>query len=443
VWRREKRVVSTVVLDSNAIDWSDTAGLAAFVTPESRAVRNLVDQALRAPASLPPSVNVPARVVEAARTLGLRYQPDANLPYKGARVDHVQFPDETLQRLRGDCDDISATIASMLEAAGVRTAIVATPRHVLVLADTGVPAHEATNEPFNSKRWIPRNGTLWIPIETTAIDRGFIVAWAEGVREYRRWSKKTQVIDLAVAWARFPAMPAKANRSAKAMGRRELSSFDASLAKVGETLSTRFAQGTAEAIKRGRKIVTKEPGNIKARLRLVQLLANEGRLGEAKGELKGIEAALKKNAARTLRARVTEVKGNVAMSEGNADEALRHYASAEALGRLSAQGYSNLALAKVLKGDNTGARRAYRESARRGGTPHKMARAQKAPKSGAATPQIDVRTLESILNDALDTTPLPGDLGERKGTAVELPTGGRRGAQDAKVAVVSLIQWAP
>ncbi len=110
--------------------------------------------------------------------------------------DRVQFPSETLSLRGGDCDDITVSFATILSSIGVATAFVdvippTRPQegHIYMLFDTGLKASQAGLISTNEKRYVVRkNGsgqeTVWIPIETTAVNNGFQRAWELGAKEY-------------------------------------------------------------------------------------------------------------------------------------------------------------------------------------------------------------------------------------------------------------------
>lgn len=127
------------------------------------------------------------------KTQGVFYQADPNIPFY--QDDRVQYAFETLQIGSGDCDDLVVLFASCLESLGIRTAFVEVrdPKQVLahlyLLFDTGLAADQAHQISSNPKRFVIRSGpgrhkTVWIPIETTLVDRGFDQAWETGALAY-------------------------------------------------------------------------------------------------------------------------------------------------------------------------------------------------------------------------------------------------------------------
>ena len=111
-------------------------------------------------------------------------------------ADYVQYPSETLKLRTGDCDDMTVTFSSLLNSIGIATAFVDVippgrpdKSHIYLLFDTGLDPKYGGNIAENPKRYILRKNkggdeTIWLPIETTVITKGFDAAWATGAQEY-------------------------------------------------------------------------------------------------------------------------------------------------------------------------------------------------------------------------------------------------------------------
>jgi hypothetical protein len=110
--------------------------------------------------------------------------------------DNVQYPAETLRLHGGDCDDMTVTYSTMLSSIGIAVAFVdvvppdhSLGSHIYMLFDTGIAPKDAALIGNNQKRYIVRKNddgtqTIWIPVETTAIAKGFEEAWNTGATEY-------------------------------------------------------------------------------------------------------------------------------------------------------------------------------------------------------------------------------------------------------------------
>ncbi len=206
-----------------ALQWDDVARAAAFVTAGDAQVVAFARQSLVAfeneiQARGQPLANLTRALVlfEALKAHGLRYLADANSPYAQATsdrsvIDYIQYPAELLKSKSGDCDDLTVLYASLLENAGVPTALVDYPGHIFLLFDTGVARQEAYKLPMEARLYVVRGDRVWIPVEITRLDQPFAEAWKQGLDELARLSERDRrrlVVDTAVAWERFaPVSP--------------------------------------------------------------------------------------------------------------------------------------------------------------------------------------------------------------------------------------------
>jgi hypothetical protein len=91
---------------------------------------------------------------------------------------------------------MTVLLSSLLNSIGVSTAFVdvvpaGRPEggHVYLMFDSGVSPERASAISENPKRYTVRKGpegreSVWIPVETTEIMKGFEQAWSVGAREY-------------------------------------------------------------------------------------------------------------------------------------------------------------------------------------------------------------------------------------------------------------------
>ena len=189
--------VDFALCGKNYLTWDDPGKAAAFVTDDDPLVRTFVDQALKkAPAfddaSWFSQFNMSQAMIifRALQAYGIRYRADPVTPFaalkdtlRGSRfrLDKIQYPAELLAKddRAGDCDDLSALYASMLQYAGLPAAFVSGPGHIFIMFDTQIPiAPCRRNLPISPNLFVKRRGTLWIPIETTMIPAStFSEAW--------------------------------------------------------------------------------------------------------------------------------------------------------------------------------------------------------------------------------------------------------------------------
>lgn len=183
------------VQNRNQITWDDDRKVASFVTAGDPTVlrfsRNTT-AAIRAQGTT--AVNEQFRlamgIFEAIRLHGIEYVIDPDSSYielsrDENALDYVQFPQQTLDFRAGDCDDLSILYSSLLESVGIETAFITTPGHLLMAFALDMDEDEARRT-FNAQRdLIFRDGRVWVPVETTLVQEGFIRAWAAGGKQWR------------------------------------------------------------------------------------------------------------------------------------------------------------------------------------------------------------------------------------------------------------------
>jgi hypothetical protein len=188
----------TKVLIHGKNDWDgDVLSLRYFVTPDDpeiiRYSRDILLAHTDTLSKVPPDLLLfrKAAILFDAFAGKLLY---VNDPKQSA--DYVQYPAETLVIRGGDCDDMTVCFSSLLNSIGIGTAFVdvvppGKPEdgHVYLLFDTGLAPRFASHIAENTKRYVVRKNksgaeTVWIPVESTLITKGFAAAWAEGAKEY-------------------------------------------------------------------------------------------------------------------------------------------------------------------------------------------------------------------------------------------------------------------
>ncbi len=204
------------VLNRNAIRWTDDRKVASFMFVNDPAllrysgqVAGMVDDATTN--VLTRSLVTAIRMFEAVSTSGVRYVVDPTSPYATVSrdetaVDFVRFPVETLDQKGGDCDDLSVLYNSLLESVGVNTAYITTPGHIFTAFDLGMSRQEATKVFAGTDDLIFRDGTTWMPVETTLPDEGFTKAWQAAGVEWREAEAAgtANFFTTAEAWSVYP-----------------------------------------------------------------------------------------------------------------------------------------------------------------------------------------------------------------------------------------------
>ena len=138
--------------DKTALTWDDDRKMGSFITPADSAVRNYTSFIRQAGKDdVIDSASEPLQIAmlayHALIELGVIYQVDPTAPFTQMQsnteiVDSVSLPRDTLSRLTGDCDDLTAAYATILETVGIETAFLTTPGHIYVAFNTRVPASD-------------------------------------------------------------------------------------------------------------------------------------------------------------------------------------------------------------------------------------------------------------------------------------------------------------
>lgn len=214
----ERQEIITVYR-ATALTWDDTRKIAAYVMPRESTVEEfalLTGRTGDAEERIDISAKVfrAARIADAVGTFGIEYieDPDSgisNVLGVATVVDTVRFPRYTLRRRVGDCDDTTALLCSLYEAAGIQTAIMTSPGHIFMAFNTGEPEQNAWLFESDTTAVVRHAGTVWLPVETTILDQGFTSSWIEGSRLVNRYEASGDIEFLPVGDLRddFPPLP--------------------------------------------------------------------------------------------------------------------------------------------------------------------------------------------------------------------------------------------
>ncbi|MBO4318959.1 MAG: hypothetical protein J5857_00630 [Treponema sp.] len=174
----------------SAMSWADTAMLSCFIQPNDPTVSSFVFSSLSKdnPDILSTNVSKAISLSNAIGSIPLTYVSDPETPLSQMidneySVDTVRFPADTLSLKGGDCDDMTTLFCSILESAGIPTALITTPGHIFSAFDTGLKENTAWKNLEAGYRTISINGNVWIPVETTILSEGFEKAWKSASKE--------------------------------------------------------------------------------------------------------------------------------------------------------------------------------------------------------------------------------------------------------------------
>jgi tetratricopeptide (TPR) repeat protein/TolB-like protein len=344
----EKATRSLMIFDRNSMSWSEPTSLASFVDPKGlplKALAGALTKAATTPEMRRHPLFLPAYTHEVLRSGGLSYQADAVNPYKAEALDFVNYPVETLASGAGDCDDLAVLYAAVLEATGVESALLLTPGHVLVAANTGVPAQFSATIWPDDARLLQHNGTVWIPIESTLTRMPFNEAWTKGAAElarYRDQDDAITVVSVRDAWQQYPPVTLApgavvddrwVKATPEAGPEKLMADLEAARVARLKARTDELAAGLAKA-----------PGNCDLLLEMARLQVAGRQFGEAATTLlKCKEAA--------AQGRVLNNQANIHALEGKLDDAQSSYKKALSGNPESVPLHANAGLVAFLRND--------------------------------------------------------------------------------------------
>ena len=191
---REEQTLQIRILHRNATIWDDDRRVSAFVTARDPVVlqlaKNVASWVQQVPVSgIDATLLAVIAMHEALKAGDIRYVIDPDSSYielsrSDTAIDFLQFPRQTLQFGAGDCDDLAVLYAALLEAVGIETAFITVPGHILLAAKLNASPGIARREIVGFGNLIVLDDTVWLPIETTLRDAGFLEVWSRGAKQW-------------------------------------------------------------------------------------------------------------------------------------------------------------------------------------------------------------------------------------------------------------------
>ena len=214
--------VTFLLHDNHSIQLDEVGKLACFISSESSvtdsAIGAFINQVRTAFQTEIDSADMPENLYVAMLLFnvlhGVSYARDPNIPRQRGTIDEIKYPHEMLESLMGqytgdddvstfgDCDDSTALYCSLLESAGIKTALIQLPNHVLMAFDLGnISVKQAQEIGLPDDYYETVNGQAWIPIETTLINEGFAAAWQEGCNSLQAVYIEAETVE--DAWEKY------------------------------------------------------------------------------------------------------------------------------------------------------------------------------------------------------------------------------------------------
>jgi len=213
------RTTTAVVRRRTSIVWSETGRISSFITSHDPGVTEFSHLAITSGSGSARSfaferILFASRIWDALRRYGITYIADPDSPVTLALssstvTDTVRLPISTLLLHSGDCDDTTALYCSLLESAGIPTAIMTSPGHIFCAFDTGATESDAWMFQSAGFEFIINSGNIWLPIETTLLQGDFLSALAGATKIIlqNRGRIPLEFIPLARVRSMYPPIP--------------------------------------------------------------------------------------------------------------------------------------------------------------------------------------------------------------------------------------------
>jgi hypothetical protein len=212
-WEARKDTVLRVA-EPHVVSADDLRKAAAFVLPFDPSVGSL--SAAIAAATPPstesgadPSISAAIAVREGIRLLGVRISggsDKASAEGQDAPARRVKYPPETLRDLSGTSADVAVLCASLLEAAGVKAALVEVKGKMLVAVGRDDPAGAADPPQAGTDSVIGPDGRRWLPFKVDQLDESFADAAAAALKAWKaaQPSGAASLAPVREAWSLYP-----------------------------------------------------------------------------------------------------------------------------------------------------------------------------------------------------------------------------------------------
>lgn len=213
------REATLTIYRRTALSWDDSGKIASFIMPNEGIVSQFAHkvsptEGIERSYRIAEKFFRAIRITDAVGAYGINYIEDPESPIsqilgRAEVIDTVRFPRTTLLLGSGDCDDTTALLGSLLESVGIRTAVMTSPGHVFLALDTSEPEENLWLFKRGDLEAIRHAGSVWIPIETTVLKRGFHFAWLKGSELLKDYQKEGKIEFLPVYRLRkkYPPLP--------------------------------------------------------------------------------------------------------------------------------------------------------------------------------------------------------------------------------------------
>lgn len=159
-----------------------------------------------------PAVNLSFRIAmgifQGLGAYGIHYAVSPNRSYAETSrntyaIDYLQFPRQTLTYKGGDCSDLAILYSALLESLGIETAFITVPGHIYLAFAPDLYLDQCRDVFSSSDDLVVVSGKVWIPIEVTMVQDGFLKAWKEGAREWWANPDSRRFYSVRECWAAY------------------------------------------------------------------------------------------------------------------------------------------------------------------------------------------------------------------------------------------------
>lgn len=199
----------------NAMTWDRPDKLSSFITPKDSVVKIFARETIQRFRHarfrfMSDELQSAIQIFDTLSVYGMTYVPDPKTPFKKLSalkdsVDFIQYPRDAIRYKTGDCDDLTVLYCSLLENIGIETALVTVPGHIFMMFNTGLPEAKGSDITDNASLLVKRGGTVWIPVETTALGGSFLKSWETAADQYNKSSAagKAEIFETKKAWSDY------------------------------------------------------------------------------------------------------------------------------------------------------------------------------------------------------------------------------------------------
>jgi hypothetical protein len=203
--RETVRPAAVQVYNRNTFPDRDRAGLAAFVSPTSseilefsKYITGIARNARRT--GLNQNFQFGIWLFEGMKAYGLNI----------TERSEVQFPAQSLAYKSGSALDLALLYAGLLEAAGIRTAVISLGDDFITAYSLGINKAAAETLFNGTDKILIVNDEAWLPLSMNALNSGFSAAWAAAVAELNKAFAAGETIEFNIiedCWALYPPSP--------------------------------------------------------------------------------------------------------------------------------------------------------------------------------------------------------------------------------------------